>query len=141
MDNLDLNSKKIGVLIGAAISGLAACVNTYDVISGVNTLQEKCDESDALKKSMTVRFGIILALSSLAIIAGIVVGVITRKDIKLMPVIILILAGILGIIYIVVDRYIRSSSNFVKLGLSWASLIGFVVIGYMMSKSSESTED
>lgn len=135
-----LNSNQYLILIGAVISGISAIFNSYDAISGIDTKQSECEESNDLKKSMTVRFGVLLALASLAIIGGVIAMVLLKEKHQMLT-LGLISGGLLAMVYVIVDRYLRRGSSITKLGLSWVALFGFVFAAFFFGKSNDTTSE
>ena len=132
MSSVFLPSKwQFFIILGVAVSGIAAFINTYDAIAKIDSKLANCAESAALANTLKIRFIIMLVLSCLAIIIGIVLSWVLRNNPKLILTFGLITTGLLGIIYAVVTKYNKAEMG-VKLGISWISLLAFVILGYLL---------
>lgn len=129
------------VIIGIAISGIASFVNTYNAWSGINIELEKCSQTSELKKKLYIQFIVIMVLSSLAIVLGIVLAWLFRTSENPRKILTfgIITLGILGIVYALATKF-QNTSNSIKLTISWASFIGFIILGFFVSKNQNSIE-
>ena len=129
-----LNSWQFLVVLGIAISGLAAFVNTYDAWSGINSKIQTCAQSDALQKELNTQFIIIMVISCLAIVLGIILFWLFRnqKNQRRLVTMGITTTGIFGIIYALSIKF-QNATNKIKLGISWTSFIGFLILGFFIS--------
>jgi uncharacterized membrane protein len=131
----EFNPTQVAIVVGAAVTGIAAVANTYDVLFGVNKAVKECEQDDDTNKILKTRFIVFLVLSSLAIVLGIVLGVLTRGNWK-MTALGLSMAGIAGIVFSLYNWYQYSTfSTTVRLGGSWGLLAVFIVLGFIFGTS------
>lgn len=128
------------VILGIAISGLAAFVNTYNAISNIDKNLQKCAETDALKKELKTQFIVILVLSILAVILGMLLAWFFRHSDNQRKVLTLGITttGIFGILY-AISMKLRNVTNKIKLGISWVSFVGFIILGFFISSEGKLT--
>ncbi len=69
-----LNAWQYLVILGIAVSGLAAFATTYDAITGIDTKMEVCEQTGDLKHQLNIKFIVILVLSCLAVLFGIIMA-------------------------------------------------------------------
>ncbi len=133
-----LNWWQLIVVAGIAISGIAAIANTYDAITGVDKDIEGCENVSNLRKKLEAKFIIIIVLSCLAVVGGIILAWLLRSGTNQRKLLTMGLTtgGILGILYALTIRF-RGTSNMVKLGISWVSLLAFVLLGFFINTSGE----
>jgi len=129
-----LNSWQYLVILGIAVSGLAAFVNTYDAWTNINSRIKSCAQSDALKKELRTQFIVILVLSCFAVVLGIILAWFFRGQQNQRRVLTLgiITTGIFGILYAISIEF-QNVTNKVKLGVSWVSFLGFLILGFFLS--------
>jgi F0F1-type ATP synthase membrane subunit c/vacuolar-type H+-ATPase subunit K len=125
-----LNQWQLLIVLGVAISGIAAFVTAYDALFKIDSKVAACAESDALKKALQTRFIVVLVLSCVAIVIGIILGIVYRKNPKRVLTFGLTAFGILGILYAVITKYNKAQIS-IKLGISWTSFIAFIILGYL----------
>ena len=131
---LSLDTWHYLVIIGIAVSGLAAFVSTYDAISGINNAVKICTESNVLKKEIDIKFIVLLVLSCFAVILGLVLAWFFRgqdNQRKLLTLAIMT-TGIFGILYALTIKFHNASNTF-KLFASWLTFLGFLVLGWFLS--------
>ena len=126
------------VILGIAISGLAAFVNTYDAWSGINAKLAACTQDPVLKKELNTQFIVILVLSCLAVLLGIILAWIFRSKLNQRKIITLGIttAGVLGILYALSIKF-QNTTNAAKLGVSWVSFLAFLILGYFISSNKK----
>ena len=133
MKTFSINNWQYAVILGIAVSGIAAFVNTYDAISNINKNRQTCTQTDQLKHELNVRFVILIILSCLALLIGLLMAWSFRTSENKHQVLTLGLAsgGILGILYAVSTKF-QNTTNAVKLGVSWISLAAFIILGFLI---------
>lgn len=130
-----LNKWQLLVILGIAISGLAAFVNTYNSISGINKLTDTCYNSADLKKKFNTQFIVTLVLGILALILGLLLSWMFRKSSGLrLATLGLAIAGLFGIIYAISVKF-SGANNALKLGVSWTAFGVFVALGFFIANS------
>jgi len=138
-----LNKWQMFIILGIAISGIAAFINTYDALFKIDEKMAKCAESDALSHDIKIRFIVLLVVSCLAVALGIILAIVLtvlKKNPKWVLVFSLVIAGVLGVLYAVVTNYSKADTG-VKLGISWASLIAFVILGFVVGRGAKISND
>lgn len=130
---LTLSTWQYLVILGIAISGLAAFVNTYDAITGIDAKTQACEQTGDLGHQLNVKFIIVLVLSCIAVVLGIVLAWFFRAQVNQHRLMTLGITtgGIFGILYALSIKFVNTS-NFVKLGISWASLLAFLLLGFFL---------
>lgn len=130
-----LNTWQYLIIIGIAISGIAAFVNTYDAWRGISKKMQDCTQSSSLRKELNAQFIVILVLSILTLFLGIILLWIFRNKENQRRLITLgtITIGILGIVYSISIK-LQNLTNTIKLAISWASFAIFLVIGFFYSR-------
>lgn len=120
-------------VLGIAISGLAAFINTYNAISNINDNMMKCATTSDLGKELTTQFIIMLIISIIILIIGIIFMYVFRDSSGFMKIIALstITLGVFGIIYSASIK-LQSLTNTVKLWISWLVFIGFIIFGLLV---------
>lgn len=128
-----LNAWQYLVILGIAVSGLAAFATTYDAITGIDTKMAVCEQTGDLKHQLNIKFIVILVLSCLAVVFGIIMAWFFRSQENQRRLLTLGIttSGILGILYALSIRF-TSTSNLVKLGISWGSLLCFLLLGFFL---------
>ena len=126
------------IVIGIAVSGLAAFVNTYNAISGINDDVISCANSSQLSNDLTIQMIIMLVVSFLAIGLGVLLALLFRKNQNQRRLLTLgiISIGVLGIIYSASIK-LQSLSNQIKLWTSWITFFIFLALGWFLSKKPE----
>ena len=139
---LELSTTQFLVIIGIAVSGVAAFVNTYNAIAGINYLEPAVKESQNLQNVMRTRFIVFLVISILLIVVGGGLAFSFRNSENKRKVISygLITAGILGLIYTLTEQF-KGSSMAAKLAVSWIALIIFLAIGFFLSRGGNKVID
>ena len=129
------------IIIGIAVSGLAAFVNTYDAISGINANMQACSQTDVLQKELNTQFIVLLALSCFAVLLGLILAWFFRKQDNQRRLITLgiITIGIFGILYALTIRF-QYTSNTIKLFASWITFLGFLVLGWFLSQRAKNVK-
>lgn len=129
----DLSIWQILIIIGIAISLLAAFINTYNAVADLNTA---CVQTEALQKKLNTQFIVMVVLGSIALVVGIILSWLFRRGTGSRLITLgLTASGIFAIIYGLTIRYANTSNN-IKLGISWGALAAFVVLGILMGKST-----
>lgn len=135
------------IVLGFAISGLAAFVSTYDAIFGIRREMQRCQDSSALRNKLNVQFIVLTVLAILLIVAGIALAVYTKSR-KPAPsaqgelpgkssmylTVALVTFGIVGLLYALMVKF-RGMAGFFKLGISWIAFICFLVLVFMVYKA------
>lgn len=136
-----LNKWQYMVMLGVAVSGLAAFVNTYNAWSGINAATKSCTENPDYEKKINTQVIVLIILAVLAIILGAIIAWLLRnlKNTGNIVTLGIITAGIFGIIY-AISRKFQNATDRLKLGISWVSFFAFIIIGFIMSaKKDDST--
>ena len=128
------------VILGIALSGVTAFVNTYNTWSQINAKLEACENSKDMKKQLHIQFMIILVLSILALILGILLAWYfrTKTNQRQILTIGIMTTGIFGILY-AISMKLRNLSNGIQLGISWIAFVGFLFLGYYISSVSNNS--
>ena len=129
------------VIIGIAVSGIAAFINTYNMWTNINANWNACANSGALKKELQIQFIVLLVVSIVAILIGILLAALFRhsKNPRRLVTLGIVTAGILGTVYAISMKF-QNSSNAVKLGISWFAFLAFIILGIFMSTGYTITE-
>jgi hypothetical protein len=116
-----------------ASTGLAAIVNTYDAISGINKKKEECEKL-SLKNYTLTKFIIMLIFSIFAIGIGLFLAFFFRKNTNQRRMISLgiITIGVFGVIYSLSLQFQDISKNAV-LYTSWVLFILSILLGWFLS--------
>lgn len=124
------------IVLGLAITGLAAFINTYDYF-GISK-EMVANQSASLQHKLKVRFWVVISLSIIAIVLGIILGYLLRSRKALIFPVGLLVGGIFGIIYSLFTKYSKIGTD-VQLGISWTTFIGFILLGllYVILKPHE----
>jgi len=131
-----LNKWQLIVILGIAISGLAAFVNTYNALSGINTLTNTCYNQDVLKRKFNTQFIVTLVLGIVALVVGLLLSWLFRKSSGLrLATLGLGIAGIFGIIYAISVKF-SGANNALKLGVSWTAFVVFILFGFLVANQS-----
>jgi len=135
-----LNGWQYLIIIGIAVSGLAAFVTTYNAISGINATILGCTKYGNIKRELTIKFIIILTLSCFAVVLGLILAWFFRKKQNQRRILTLgiITTGILGIIYSLSIK-LQDFSDSIKLIASWLAFIIFLFLGYFLSTKKSVT--
>ena len=130
----ELDTPSFIIILGIAISGLAAAVYTYEAITNISEEYVNCANSDSLKTKLNWEFGILLTCSILAIILAIVMFIFLRKSRGGHRILVLsvLTLGIFGTVYSLSIPF-QSAVNSAKLFLSWGLLLFFIGCGFFMS--------
>jgi VIT1/CCC1 family predicted Fe2+/Mn2+ transporter len=134
----ETNSWQFFIVLGIAISGLAAFVNTYNSWSSINTQLEACIQSGPLQDAYRTQFIVLIVLSILAILVGILLTVfLSNRAEHRMAILILgmIFTGIFGIIYAATIK-LQNFTNGFKLSVSWISFAAFIILGIVLGNKS-----
>ena len=125
----NLDKIQFFVVLGIAISGLAAFINTYNAISGINENMINCAQTDELNSELTLQFIIMLTISIIIIIVGVIFMILFRDDSGLLKIIALstVTIGIFGIIY-AISIQLQKFTNAFKIGFSWLIFIIFIIL-------------
>lgn len=140
LDNIkryfDLAAWNYIIVLLIASTGLAAIVNTYNAISGINKKKEECEQL-LLKNYTLTKFIIMLIFSILAIGLGLFLAFFFRKNQNQRRMISLgiITAGIFGVIYSLSLQFQDISKNAV-LYTSWLLFILSIIMGWFLSTKS-----
>ncbi|MEM3062876.1 MAG: hypothetical protein QW303_04965, partial [Nitrososphaerota archaeon] len=131
------------VILGIAITGLASFINTYNAFSDINIHTEKCYQEEPLNREIHIQFVVVLVLSILSLVLGITLAILLRhaKNQRRIVTLGIITVGIFGIIYSLSLKF-YTFSGWTKVGISWASFIAFLVLGFFISiETSEGVEE
>ncbi|BCS83312.1 hypothetical protein QLL95_gp0811 [Cotonvirus japonicus] len=128
------------VIAGIAISSIAAFATTYDAITGLDKKIESCEQTTEIKKQLNTKFIVILVLSCLAVVLGLLLAWFFRTQANQRRLLTLGITGggLIGILYSLSLRF-RNATNLVKLGISWVSLLAFVLLGFFISSGKTDT--
>ena len=127
------------VILAIALSGLAAFVNTYNTITGIDKNLKACTATDPLRSELKLQFIIMIILSVLAVVFGVIMAVMLRhgKDQKRVLTMGIIFVGIFGIIYATSIKLSSSNmSSVLKVGVSWTTFFAFLILGYFMGSGT-----
>jgi len=129
-----LQSWQLLVILGIALSGLSTFVTTYNAWSGINTNVQACAQSSLLQKKLKTKFIVILVLSCLAVVLGILLAWFLRRNPNPRKLFTLGITGVgvFGIIYAIALKF-QNVTDKVKLGVSWASFVAFLLLGFFLS--------
>lgn len=129
-----LSGPQLIIVLGIAISGLAAFINTYNAITKINAQIQQCTDSPQLRSALNKQFIVILVLSCFAVVLGIFLAWLFRKATNQRQLLTLgiIAIGIFGILYAISIKF-QYVANDLKLGLSWVSLAAFIILGFFLS--------
>jgi len=135
-----LTGAQYALIMGLALSGLSTFTTTYDAISGLDQTDQQLPQS--VKDQLRTRYITILVISCLAFVAGIGAGYyFGSQDGEPSNQLLsfgLMAFSIVGIIYSIFVMFSSTKGvSYVKLGLSWTSLIAFVILGYMYQTKNE----
>ncbi|MEM0354019.1 MAG: hypothetical protein QXW79_00420 [Thermoplasmata archaeon] len=130
------------VILGIAITGLASFINTYNAFSDINIHTEKCYQEDPLNKEIHTQFVVVLVLSILSLVLGITLAILLRhaKNQRRIVTLGIITVGIFGIIYSLSLKF-YTFSGWTKVGISWASFVAFLILGFFMSIETPSESE
>lgn len=140
LDNIkryfDLAAWNYVIILLIASTGLAAVVNTYNAISGINKKKEECEKT-VLKNYTLTKFIIMLIFSILMIGLGLFLAFFFRKNTNQRRMVSLgiITAGIFGVIYSLSLQFQDISKNAV-LYTSWLLFILSIILGWFLSTKS-----
>lgn len=131
---MTLNMWQYLVIIGIAVSGITAFVTIYNAASNVNDYYASCESNTNLKKSLNVKFGIMLSISVLIILFGILLAWFFRAKPNPRRILTLgiITIGLFGFLYAFSIK-LQSVVDWVKLAASIFTLIGFLILGWYLS--------
>lgn len=131
---VQLSATQFIVVIGIAVSGIAAFINTYDAIAGIRKLTPTIEETPELRKALKTRFLVFLSISAILIVIGVILAFVTHGSGRGKVISYgLMTAGVLGFIFTLNDRF-KGYSIAAKLAVSWISLIVFIALGFYLSK-------
>jgi hypothetical protein len=133
-----LNNWQYIVILGIAISGLAAFITTYNAVTKINKDLLTCENSVALKHALNTKFLIVLILSCIAVFIGILLAWLFRANAnqrKLLTIGITTM-GIFGILYAIGIKF-RGTTNNLQLGISWITFLAFLILGFFFSSQDK----
>jgi len=122
---------KYFVIVGLAVSGAASFVNTYNSLSGINSI-DNCTQTAQYKNALQTKFLVTLILSILAIVIGIILMFIFKRTGNPHNIITMgiILAGVIGFIYSFFVKY-KNFGNGTLTVISWGTFIAFIILGIL----------
>lgn len=123
------------IMVGIAASGIAAFVNTYDLLVGMDNEIAHCQNNDLLQSKLHIRWVVLLLFSVLLMLAGILLAWTFKTEINQRKFLIvsLILTGILGTIYAIIVKFKNVTGGF-KMVTSWIVFLVFLVYGWYLSR-------
>jgi magnesium-transporting ATPase (P-type) len=128
----DLSIWQILIILGLAISLLAAFVTTYNYAAKTDVL---CTPTEEQKKKLNTQFIVVLVMGILALVVGILLSWVFRRGTRSRLITLgVAAAGLFAIVYSLTIKYANASRS-VKVGVSWASLAVFVVLGILFGSS------
>lgn len=137
-----LNTWQYLIILGIAVSGLAAFVTTYDAWSNINKNYQACAQTGTLQDELKTQFIVITVLSCFAVILGLILAWFFRKNENPRQLLTLgiMTTGLFGIIYALTIKF-QDVDNKINVALSWITFIGFLVLGWYFSrkKTTETT--
>lgn len=128
---LQLGKTQYAVILGLAVSGVSSIVSTYDYASKLDQKQKKCEESEDLKKALRTRFIVLMILSCLAVVIGVIIGIILRKNPKKLLTFGITTSGIFGIGYALFS-YFQNKTTAITMGASWSIFFIFILLGIIL---------
>lgn len=125
------------IIIGIAVSGLAAFINTYNAISDIDKNMKACAQTYTLQKEFNTQFIVLLVLSFFSVLLGLILTWFFRNQENQRRLITLgiMTVGIFGILYALTIKF-QTASNTIKLFASWITFLGFLVLGFFLSTKS-----
>lgn len=116
-----------------ASTGLAAVINTYNAISGINKKKEECEKT-VLKNYTLTKFIIMMTLSLFVVALGVLLMIFFRKkeNQRRMTSLGIIVAGVFGIFYSLSLQFQDLTKNSV-LYTSWVLFILSLGLGWFLS--------
>jgi magnesium-transporting ATPase (P-type) len=128
----DLSIWQILIVLGLAISLLAAFVTTYTYYAKTDVL---CNPTPDQQKALNTQFIVTLVLGILALVVGILLSWLFRRGTRSRLITLgVAAAGLFAIVYSFTIKY-SNASRTVKVGVSWAALGVFVVLGILFGSS------
>lgn len=124
------------IIVGIAVSGLAAFVTTYDAISNISAEYTACAETGNLKKELDTQFIVITVLSSITVVIGIVMGFLLNDQKYNILTLGIITAGIFGILYALTIK-LQSASSKIKVIAAWTTFFLFLFLGWFVKRNSK----
>lgn len=134
-DFLVMDSTTTILVILAAVSGVAALANTYDVLSNISESVTACENGEPLKSELDTKFWVVLAVSIVGLFFGLVLAWFLRKQkSKVVTVIVvtIIVMSLLGLLYSIQMRLGKVSSG-PRLLISWSAFIIFLIAAIVVS--------
>lgn len=130
----DLSPWHYLIILGVAVSGMAALINTYNAVSGFNDKVKGCTQTKSVKSAINTKFIILLVISIFIVIFGFVLAWFLRgqDNQRRLLTLGLMTAGIFGILYSLSIKFDDVSNNF-KLWASWIVFLGFILLGFFLS--------
>ena len=131
---MNINTWQYLIVLGIAISGIAAFVYTYEALTNINKDIANCMSSGDLGKKINTEFIVLLIVSILAIFMGILMAWSFRKRENQRRLLSLgiISIGIFGVVYSLSLKFQRAS-NTARLFTAWGLFIVFVLLGLFTS--------
>lgn len=131
-EDYDIDPVNAAIASAIAVSGVATFVTTYNAASGINELELPCVEDSELKEKLKVRSYVYLALGGTAIVIGIIIGFITKKNDCKPGLSLSIGFGLAGLLFLlgglnnVMETHVH---KYLPLGLSWGLFVALVAFG------------
>ena len=127
------------IIIGLIASSLATVDSTYDAVSQINAKAQACMQTPDYASALNIKFIVTMVLSCVALVLGIIVGIVFRKNPKAILTFGLSGAGLVGILYSLSIK-LPTFPGVMKLGISWGSLILFIVLGIIFELKDNGKE-
>jgi ABC-type sugar transport system permease subunit len=125
-DYLNMSPKEYLLILGIAISGIAALINTYNAAS--NIIATECQATTGYQTAIQNKLIVILVISCLVIVVGIILSITLKEKRKYRGIFLsLISMGLFGILYALTIKF-QNAANVIKVGISWGALIGLVAL-------------
>jgi hypothetical protein len=144
-----IDSWQFLIILGIAISGVAALISTYNAIqAGVSDLKtdlQQCTESSGIKSALDLKFWIILVLAVFIVAIGAVLTWFLRDQSKYRLLTLgLITLGIFAILFSIIIKLRtflfsvkgQSTTIWISLIVSWLVFLAFIILGYAMGRKS-----
>ncbi len=145
-----ISSWQFLIILGIAISGIAALMSTYDAIQAgvadIKTDLQQCAETSGIKTALDLKFWIIIVLSVFIVAISVVLTWFLRdKSQYRLLTLGLITLGIFGILFSIIIKlrtYLFSikgntTTVWVSLVVSWLVFLAFIILGFVMGRHSK----
>lgn len=128
-DFFTMNPVSYALILGVALTGIAALSTTYDVITGIDDDERACANVDPLKHKLNSKFWVALAVGCIFMLFGLVLTyAFHKKSNKFYTgfVVALLLMGAFTILY-ALQMQIKHWSSWPRLATMWGLFILFVI--------------